>query len=61
MNESWDYVAASTTGICKSLHGVRINSQDLRKEMLIIVNDLKRISNGSKPMSDRYRSNGELT
>jgi hypothetical protein len=60
-NESWDYVATYTTRIWRSLYGMRINSQDLKEEMLAIIDGLKRISRGEEPMSERYRGNGQLT
>jgi hypothetical protein len=60
-DEMWDYVAAYTTRIWRSLHGVLVNPRDLREEMLVVVDGLKLISSGEEPTSERYRGNGQLT
>jgi hypothetical protein len=60
-DKMWDYVAAYTTRIWRSLHGVPISSQDLREEMLVVVDGLKLISSGEERMSEHHRGNGQLT
>ena len=55
--ESWDYVAAYITRIWGSLHCVKVSSRDLRKEMLAVIDGLKRLYRGEEPVS----RNGQLT